>query len=417
LRRRVFKSVELDLLPLTKLKREELSSLFSEYTSAANEILSTLKSDRPSSEAKLHHLTYARIRGRSRLPAQLVCAARLDAWAKRGYSISRFKHLPISFNVPRSGSLKQSRRGNPMLVVASLNGRLGLPVARDGAWRRFNGLLSDGWTFTEFRLPSMRMARVTLRRLFRVADPFPGQAVLGVDVGVSTLAAVTVFGAGGVERQLYIGRDLWQVKRDVGVRRSKLQAHTSAGSRRARRVLRDLRGYERRFDKTRCYQEAHRIVGLAKQLNATIAMEELKGLNGSKLSRRSDRKVKRMPYHMFRQAMQSVAWQQGIDVGFVSPRYTSQTCSRCGARGARRGAIFACGCGFTANADRNASVNIAKLLWERTWLLAQTRSRPVQFSRSGAEVNQPAPCHDSRYVARGHGCREEHKPPISIGGS
>jgi IS605 OrfB family transposase len=220
-----------------------------------------------------------------------------------------------------------------------------------------------------------------------------------------------------VERQLYFGRDAWQVKRDLGVRRSKLQAHASRGSRRARRVLHGLRGYERRFNKMRCYQEAHRIVSLAKQHSATIAMEDLKGLEGTKLSRRSDRKVKRMPYSMLTQAMQSVAWQQGIEVSLVSPRFTSQTCSRCGARGASKGAIFTCGCGFTANADRNASVNIAKLLWERTRQRAQTRNGPVQFSRSGAEVNQPAPCHDSRHVARGHACQEEHKPPISIGGS
>jgi hypothetical protein len=75
LRRLVVKSVELGLLPLTKLKRERLSSLFSEYANIANEILSTLKSDRPSSEVKLHHLTYTGIREKSRLPAQLVCAA------------------------------------------------------------------------------------------------------------------------------------------------------------------------------------------------------------------------------------------------------------------------------------------------------------------------------------------------------
>ena len=418
MRREAVRSVELNLLSLTSRKRVELSQLFTEYACAANEILATLKFERPCSETKLHHLTYTKIRKKSRLPAQLVCDARLDAWVKRKHNISRFRHLPIPFNVPRSGSLGETGRGNPILSVATLNGRLGLPIARDGAWRRLIVLLQHGWAFTEFKLLNIRMARVTLKKGFEVAEPASRQAVLGIDVGVSTLAALTIYGAGGVERQLYLGRDVWQVKRDLGVRRSKLQAKASGGSWRARRALRSLKGYERCFDKTRCFQEAHRIVTLAKQHSAAIAMEDLNGLCKTKLGQRSDRKVKRMPYYMLREAIQSVAWQQSINVSFVSPRYTSQTCSRCGARGARNGAVFACGCGFTANADRNASANIAKLLWERIRERARARTHLVQVSRSGVAVNQPGQCHDAwQAQARSHACQNEHKPPISIGGS
>jgi hypothetical protein len=133
MRRDVLKSVELNLLPPTHLKRREISSLLSEYLDAANEILSTLKSESPTSETRLHHITYNKIRQKSKLPAQLVCAARLEAWAKRKHSITRFRHLPVSYNVPRSASLKKTKRGNPILSLASLNGRIGLPVARDGA--------------------------------------------------------------------------------------------------------------------------------------------------------------------------------------------------------------------------------------------------------------------------------------------
>jgi hypothetical protein len=231
LRRKVVKSVELDLLPLTKLKREELSSLFSEYTSAANETLFTLRSERPSSETKLHHLTYTGIREKSRLPAQLVCAARLDAWARRRHTTTRFRHLPVSYNVSRSGSLRQTRRGNPILGVASLNGRLGLPVARDGAWRRFNKLLSDGWTFTEFRLLNMRMVRVTLKRMFQVASPAPGQAVLGVDVGVDTLAAVTV-----------LALAVWRGSSTLGETCGRSSATSASGAPSSKRMLHEALG-------------------------------------------------------------------------------------------------------------------------------------------------------------------------------
>jgi IS605 OrfB family transposase len=418
LRREVVRSVELNLLPLTHVKNNRLSSLFSEYVQVANEVLFTLKSKRPHSGTELHNLTYRSIRGRSKLPAQLVCAARQDAWAKRKHMISMFRSLPVSYNVPRSGSLTWTRRGNPILSVATLDGRQGLPVAKDGAWRRLSQLLEEGWTFTEFKLLATQMARVTLRREFQVQEPAPNQAVAGADVGVRTLAAVTILGANGIKRQLYFGRDVWQVKRDLGIRRSKLQAYASTGSRRARRVLRDLRGYERRFTKTRCYQEAHRVVDLAKQYQATVAIENLTGLNESKLSRKANRKVKRMPYFLFRQALQSVAWRSGVEVSTVNPRYTSQTCPRCRQRGTRKGTVFTCKCGFTSNADRCASVNIAKLLWERARQRGQTPTLLVQSSQSEAVVNQPVRCHDGdQALVRNQASHHEHKPPVSVGGS
>jgi putative transposase len=393
-RRAVVRSVELNLLPPTRAKRGELSSLFSEYLHVANEILSILKSRRPTSETVLHHLTYAATRTRSRLPAQLVCAARQDVWAKRRHKIPAFKHLPVAYNVPRSGSLTKTKRGNPVLSVSTLQGRVGLPVAKDGAWWRLSQLLAEGWVFTEFKLLDTQTARVTLRRKFEVAELSPDGVVVGVDVGVGTLAAATVF-TSKVKRQLYLGRDVWQAKRDLGIRRSRLQARASTGSRRARRALRKLRRYERNFTKTRCYQVAHRVVDLARQHGATIAIENLKGLTNSKLSRKSNRKVKRMPYSMFRQALQNVAWQNDIEVSLVNPRYTSQTCPRCSQRGERKGAMFRCACGFTANADRTASVNIARLLWERVKQHDHAETWSAQFSQSGAAVNQPARCHDS----------------------
>ena len=42
----------------------------------------------------------------------------------------------------------------------------------------------------------------------------------------------------------------------------------------------------------------------------------------------------------------------------VNPAYTSQDCSKCGNRGVRDKDSFKCVCGFEANADYNASLNI-----------------------------------------------------------
>ncbi len=83
-----------------------------------------------------------------------------------------------------------------------------------------------------------------------------------------------------------------------------------------------------------------------------------------------------MPYSEFRQALESVSFQHGVNVIPVSPRHTSKTCYKCGnisKSNRKTQALFSCTCGFEANADRVASVNIAirgkakasKLLMER----------------------------------------------------
>ncbi|WP_157404745.1 zinc ribbon domain-containing protein, partial [Shouchella shacheensis] len=58
------------------------------------------------------------------------------------------------------------------------------------------------------------------------------------------------------------------------------------------------------------------------------------------------------------------AEMEGLQVEYINPRYTSQTC-KCGhaSKANRRGLLFSCtACGYTAHADANASYNIAEAI-------------------------------------------------------
>lgn len=398
MKKTVVKCISLNLLPLTKSKKDILETS-RQYLLAVNETLSILKQNKPEMDkqavlnklrtnlqvfpwgkpeqtgvTKLHHLSYSTIRSKYQLQAQLVQDARRDAWAKRKHRIENFKSVPITYNVPRSGGFGTTERGNPVVSISTVNGRTAIPVKQDGSYRRFQGFLNDGYGFTEFKLTRKSKGKgdnwivlVSLHKTFEVSETEKSN-VIGVDVGTAVLAAVSLIINGHIAKQLYFGRDVSQVKRDIGVRRSILQSKKAASDR-ARRALRKLRGYEANFTQTRCYQIAHEIVDIALRQGASIAIEDLKGLNGTKLRRKTDRKVKRMPYSQFRQALESVAFQNGVNVVPVSPRNTSKTCYHCGnvSKSNRKSqALFACTCGFEANADRVASVNIAsKPLMER----------------------------------------------------
>jgi putative transposase len=152
-----------------------------------------------------------------------------------------------------------------------------------------------------------------------------------------------------------------------------------------------LRGWENNFTTTRCWQVAHQVVDLAEKHGAAVAIEDLKDLNEdtrSKSNKKGRRKTHRMPYSKFRSSLESLALERGVPLVAVPPAYTSRRCSRCGEIGKRKGATFRCPkCDYLGNADRNASVNIAKSLRERMGM--DISNLGPQYSRRGGRVNDP----------------------------
>lgn len=379
----VVRTVRLNLCEPTFKKRWLLNSMIRRYVGACNTYLAKLQSQKVRSKFSLQSLCYDSIRELYDLHSQLVVDSCKEVWMQKSKvkKMEPFKYQPVRFNVSRSGRFKETDRHNPVVVMADVC----IPIKQDGGYVRFKDLLSQGYSFTQFSLNRSRgvfSLSVMLKKDFKIEVK---SNVVGVDVGVNCLAAISVVSENRPIRQLYFGQDLYQVKRDLGVRRSILQGRDTS---RTRRALRKIGGYETNYSNTRCYQIAHQVVRLALEHDASIAIEDLKDLNESKLSRKSNRKVKRMPYAKFRTALESVAWQNGLDVVSVDPAYTSQTCSRCGERGSRDGLRFSCKCGMLVNSDRNASVNIA----HRAAQVLRDKATSCQTPMGGTLVNESVRC-------------------------
>ena len=324
----------------------------------------------------IQHFTYNRIRTEHRLPAQLALDSIKDAVAAyKNNEGSVHKHIPISYNIPRSGNFGYTDgRRNSVLTFRCFDKRVAVPITQDNAFQRLTRLIGDGYTTSHFRVGydfkhDKWYALVVLKKDW---DIEPRTNILGIDIGSRTLAATSILDRdGNITDQRYFGRDLWTKQRDISLRRSKLKSHLSPdndykGRRKAKRYLSKLRRKEHNYVKTRSFQLAHEIADLAKANGCTVSMENLTGLKDRKNnSRRANRRSKRIPYHVFTSAMKNVGARNGIGVVKVKPHGTSTTCSRCGSQGVRRSdlgyKVFTCpGCGYTANADRNASVNIAR---------------------------------------------------------
>jgi rubrerythrin len=389
LNRIVTKTVRLNLLPATQKKQEAIDELFSRYQEALAFIVNgrSEKSNRGQQED-----SYSKVREMG-IPSMLSCYLFSDATPIL-HNEGTVGRVSIPYNIPRSGNIAESKRGNPMVAVRTLKKRIAIPIAMDGAFQRYKQMLADGWERSAFRLGHGRIF-VTMKHHYNARiSRNDYDTVLGVDVGCRSLAAVSVLDkTGKIVKQLYLGRDLGNKQRDIGIRRSKLTALAAIGARSAYKAKKRLRGYESRLTKTRSEQIAHEVERLAEKYDSFIAVENLKDLNHARGNRKGNRKSKRMPYGRFRVALWSVASQNGrlvTELTKPETRGTSHTCSRCGRRGIRTGAVFHCpDCGYVGNADRNASVEIARraALQSPSWGQFSAREVSVmapQFARGGS---------------------------------
>ncbi|KUK44357.1 MAG: transposase [Euryarchaeota archaeon] len=176
-------------------------------------------------------------------------------------------------------------------------------------------------------------------------EPITGDRRLGVDLGINNIAVCS-------DNTFWESGHVKAVKGKCQYLRSKLQ---SKGTRSAKRKLQKLSGRERRFQKDVNHQIANWIVSKPYDI---IALEDLTNIrNGNK-----NKKLGKWSFAELRSFVEYKAMAIGKNVITIDPRYTSQTCSRCGYqhKNNRIGRIFKCkSCGFQIDADLNASRNIA----------------------------------------------------------
>lgn len=185
---------------------------------------------------------------------------------------------------------------------------------------------------------------------------YPTTNVIGVDLGVRNIA---VSSAGDV----FSGDKVENKRKQYHNHRARLQKR---GTRSARRRIKIVGKRESRFRKDTNHVISKLLVTKAKALGYGLALEELTHINKRVTVRRVNRS-ERMSW-AFAQLRTYITYKaklHGVPLSIVSARYTSQTCSSCGhCEKANRKSqeVFLCvSCGYTENADFNASKNIARL--------------------------------------------------------
>ena len=386
------KTISLNCLPLTRKKQQILDSFFEEYLHVLNVTLKSLPDAKSSND--LHHLTYFNIRDASFLPSDIVEEARKDVWAKRKTIKNGFKRCSIRLN-KRWFKFFTTDRATPCFKITyAPHKTFTIPIAIDGGYDRLNQFLGDGWFIKTISLHNNKIA-VVIDKEFDVPDVI-NRYVIGVDVGSTTLAAITVFDTlkNRVIKQLYLGRDVAIRQRRIADRRSLLRSKADKGSDQAKKSLKRLANKQSNFVKTRSGQIAKEIVNLAVEYNASIAIEKLT-IRGRKhkFNKTANRKISAIPYAQFRDFLISNCAEYGVYLDQVDPYHTSKWCPYCGAvnngHDSSNYALYRCKkCGRVVNSDRKASLAIAiksALMREQKQGLTNLFS---QFIRAKVSINK-----------------------------
>lgn len=295
----------------------------------------------------LHHLVYKPIRKGTKLSAQLTCNVVAKVWeAVKGagkYSKPSFKDVASVRYDARSYwvDLKEGR-----CSISTLEGRKKYSFNLPDYYTKYLSWDVVGGELVQDYKGRMWLHTVVSKEVSTNTCSTSAVHKLGVDLGVNNLAVTS-------DRHFFKGvsNTLNKVERLVG----RLQRK---GTKSAKRHLKKLSRRRQLFMRDVNHKVSRQIVdGLS--TGDVIVLENLKNIRRQKSKgRRLNRLLNRWSFNQLQTFLSYKAEEKGVGVEFINPRYTSQLCSVCGQKGNRQRGFFSCDCGYSGNADLNASLNI-----------------------------------------------------------
>lgn len=191
--------------------------------------------------------------------------------------------------------------------------------------------------------------------------PIQANEFLGVDLGIVNLAVCS-------DGEVISGKKVESYRKKITGLKARLQ---EKGSKSAKRHLKKLSKKETLYKKDVNHCISKKLVTKAKALGVGLKLEALKFhkpknpvMKFNKKLRDNNGKLGKWAFGQLRNFISYKAKIAGIPVLLVNPAYTSQKCSQCGHTCKENRPMqsdFIClSCGYQANADYNASVNISR---------------------------------------------------------
>ncbi len=344
------RTIALTLRPTTD-ERAALERLRVQFNAACDYISRVAWDAQEFNKVRLQRLTYATVRADYGLMAQhVIRAIAVVADSYKADKAKRHTFRPtgaVVLDTPRLYRIVHNRAN-----ITTLDGRIKIQLGIGGHQRQ---MLRDAAKLAEADLVCDEKGRWRLKVCAHFPD-VPASTpndVLGVDLGIVAIATDS-------DGAQYSGAKVLGLRARYAHMRHKLQ---KKGTHSARKLRRKRSKREHRFQADVNHVISKAIVQRAAQSGRAVAVEDLTHLRSRVRLNRSQRRTHSgWSYADLRAKIAYKAAMVGVVVVAIDPRYTSQTCSRCGhcERANRHSqSSFRCRqCGFAAHADWNAAENI-----------------------------------------------------------
>jgi putative transposase len=180
-----------------------------------------------------------------------------------------------------------------------------------------------------------------------------GDRTVGVDRGLYNIVSLS-------DGFRYASNRIRKVKREALFLKKQLQAK---GTPSAKRKLRKLSGYEKRFSLNVNHNISKQLVDMPYDI---FVLEDLSGIRKQKSKgKKLNKWLSNWTFYQLEQLLTYKAEAKGKQVVKVDPKYTSQKCSNCNLinKKNRKGSHYSCDrCGYREHADVNAAKNIRNKL-------------------------------------------------------
>ena len=350
--------------------RDLLTRTMQAYSNACNMISSEIFLAKELKQKKLHNALYSEIRSRFSLGSQMACSAIITTLARyKSAKSNGHEWTEIEFKRPECDLVwnRDYSLTDNLFSVNTLNGRIKLKYQTKGMEKYFDGTWRFGTAkivnkFKKWFLHiSMTKMKFSGENFIYETEQFQNSGVnniVGIDLGINFLA--TTYESNG-KTEFYSGKQIKNTRGQYKATRKELQQRQTPS---ARKRLKAIGQRENRYiaDVNHCVTKAL----VTKYPKGTLfVLEDLSGVrNATEKVRVKNRYVSvSWAFLQFRQMLEYKAELYRHKVIAVPPKYTSQTCPKCGHihKGNRnkKTHTFCCkNCSYTSNDDRIGAMNL-----------------------------------------------------------
>ncbi|GAB2324745.1 RNA-guided endonuclease TnpB family protein [Alkalibacterium sp. m-11] len=240
---------------------------------------------------------------------------------------------------------------------------ISMPIMIDGKAKKtpIRALMVDkknrNFDLLKHKLGTLRVTKKSNKWIAQIAVTISttektGTKVMGVDLGLKVPAVavtddeqVRFFGNG--RRNKYMKRQFRSERKALGERK-KLNA------------IRHSKDKEQRWMKDQDHKVSRQIIDFAKDNHiSVIRLEKLANIRQTaRTSRKNEKNLHTWSFYRLATFIEYKATLEGIQVEYVNPAHTSQTCPKCTERNKAKDRKYRCSCGFKKHRDIVGAMNI-----------------------------------------------------------